>query len=126
MKNLKTQPGCVKNFKISTEFHTDGISFNKAVDWGHTKNEGLHSMLVIGGHYSQVSGKYFFLLQNWWEKRFFIEVSAEYLVSVQAEIIFAIDSVTSIPKEFKCIDSPYVETAVDVGERLDERQMDNV
>ena len=82
-------------------------------------------MLLIGGR-SEVGGhgdvKFFFLLQNWWADRFFIEVSAEYLYSSEATISFVEEEVQEIPEGFVCTNSPYSETCVDTSERMDEME----
>jgi hypothetical protein len=67
-----------------------------------------------------VNGEYFFLLQNWWSKRFFIEVSAEYLASTRAIIVFVNDEVVAIPANFNCINAPCAETCCDTAEKLNE------
>ncbi len=76
-------------------------------------------MLLIGGRKSD-TGEFFFLLQNWWEKRFFIEVTAEYLYSSEAIISFVEEENKDIPSTFVCTNSPYSETTTDTSERLDE------
>ena len=85
---------------------------------------GMHSMLLIGARSEvDVRGdiKYFFLLQNWWTERFFIEVSAEYLYSSEAIISFVEEEVEEIPNKFACTYSSYSETILDTSERMEMR-----
>ena len=75
-------------------------------------------MLLIGTRKTD-DDEYFFLLQNWWEGRFFVEVSADYLYSSEATISFVEEDITEIPTAFACTNSPYSETATDVSERFE-------
>jgi len=110
-------PGLISNFKVSKEFQTSGTSFRALVNLS-TCNEGLHAMLLIGTRKTD-DDEYFFLLQNWWEGRFFVEVSADYLYSSEATISFVEEDITEIPTAFACTNSPYSETATDVRERFE-------
>jgi hypothetical protein len=46
-----------------------------------------HAMVLIGAR-KTASNEYFFLLQDWWKSRYFVEVSGEYLALCEARIIF--------------------------------------
>ena len=126
MDELRSYPALVSNFKVSPEFHeTAGVSFDGTHDLD-TNCKGMHSMLLIGARREvDVGGdiKYFFLLQNWWAERFFIEVSAEYLYSSEAIISFVEEEVMEIPNKFACTYSSYAETIMDTSERMDEMEM---
>jgi hypothetical protein len=74
---------------------------------------GYHSMLIIG--YREEAGQIYFLLQNWWKDRCFMEVSADYLAVVLANIIFVNRSITS-SQQFDLIQAPCALTQVDVPE----------
>lgn len=80
---------------------------------------GMHAMLLIGGRIA-ADGSFYFLMQNWWENRFFIEVSADYLYSSESTISFIEEDIQNIPVAFVCTNSPYLETTIDACERLDE------
>jgi hypothetical protein len=103
---------------VSPEFHASGTSF-AGVQNLSSNNVGLHAMLLIGGRQA-ADGQFYFLLQNWWHDRFFIEVSAEYLYSSEATISFVEEEIKSIPETLLCTNSPYLETTVDASERMDE------
>lgn len=45
-------------------------------------------MLLIGLRKDSNTGKYWFLLQNWWKGRFFIEVEGDYFADSYASIVF--------------------------------------
>jgi hypothetical protein len=74
-------------------------------------------MLLIGAR--EANGSFFFLLQNWWEDKFFVEVSAEYMFSSNALISFVAENIVEIPTTFACTNCPYSETSIDACERLD-------
>jgi hypothetical protein len=114
---LKTKPAIVSEFKIDKNFHQKGLSFNGKIN----NNEviGLHSMLLVGG-LKDNNGKYFFLLQNWWSNRYFIEVSSEYLCSSECKISFISNDITEIPDEFPYVCSSYAETSIDAQETVHE------
>ena len=125
MDELRSHPALVSNFKVSPEFHAAGVSFDGTHDLD-TNCKGMHSMLLVGARsVVDVTGdiKYFFLLQNWWAERFFIEVSAEYLYSSEAIISFVEEDVKEIPNKFVCTYFPYAETIMDTSERMDEMEM---
>ena len=83
----------------------------------HIRNSiPMHSMVLIGAR-KTTSGDYFFLLQNWWEGRYFIEVSGEYLHHCQAEITFVKKAITR-KRELATLlcDALYAETSADASE----------
>lgn len=49
-------------------------------------------MVLIGARKSNDNN--FFLLQNWWDGRYFIEVSGEYMYHCHAKIIFVNKAIT--------------------------------
>lgn len=57
----------------------------------------MHSMVLIGARKSSL-GEYFFLLQNWWEGKYFIEVSGEYMHRCSAITTFAEEDIISSKK----------------------------
>jgi hypothetical protein len=57
------------------------------------KDVERHSMVLIGARKTS-KGEYYFLLQNWWQGRCFIEVSGEYMHHCQAQITFVKKPIT--------------------------------
>jgi hypothetical protein len=83
LENLKAgRPALVSNFQVDSKFEKGGVSFAGQIDY--QSNPESHAMLLIG-HLTKTDGDWF-LLQNWWHKRFFIEVSSTYLASAGATI----------------------------------------
>lgn len=70
----------------------------------------LHAMVLVGMR--NVEGEWRVLMQNWWPRLQLVEVSAEYFISSQAELVFARKQPHRIPKEFERCDSAYAEADV--------------
>lgn len=69
-----------------------------------------HSMLLIGGYTETDTDTVHFLLQNWWEEKYFIQVTAEYLASTECQIAFVIKGKeVAIQEIFECVDAPFAE-----------------
>lgn len=64
--------------------------------------------MVLVGHRKAEDGKQFFLLQNWWCKKQFVEVDKEYLVASGASITFVKTPQSGISSSF-AIGSKYFE-----------------
>ena len=52
-------------------------------------------MVLVGMRKTRV-GEYYFLLQNWWRDRYFIEVSYEYFAACEPDITFVTKKLTEI------------------------------
>lgn len=122
MDRLKSLPALVSNFAVDYAFATAGTSFLS--DTIYRTIEGYHSMVMIGGRKCP-EHKFVFLLQNWWDKRYFIEVSAKYVAS-GASICFVDPAceIRNIPDEYPVILDHYAETDADVGETWNEMQLE--
>ena len=117
------QPALVSTFKVHEDFQfSNSVSFSGSPD---SENEvmrnAMHSMVLIGARKS-LRGKYYFLLQNWWDGKYFVEVSGEYIHNCGAMITFLTkpvtrrDDLTSIQCE-----ALYAETCADACETIYER-----
>ena len=85
-------PGLVSGFLVRKSFDS---SISK--HHGTLENEeplGKHAMVLVG--YRRETGKLFFLLQNWWTKKPYFEVDAEYLAGAQAMIHFVKEKQTQM------------------------------
>jgi hypothetical protein len=70
----------------------------------------MHAMVLVGHRRSD--GKDVYLLQNWWEDKQFVEVSAEYLEACRATVTFVETPQTAIPEEFPATFAEFAETEV--------------
>jgi hypothetical protein len=64
---------------------------------------GRHAMVLIGAREEVIPSKgvkRWFLLQNWWSKKQFVEVSDEYLEACEATVYFVKTRQTEIPSNF--------------------------
>lgn len=112
-------PGLVSNFAAEGSFvESMDVSFLGRDCKPITKKLGEHSMVLVGSCKSN-DGRYVFLLQNFWESRYFIEVSGEYLVKTNASIYFVSREtpIKEIPSQFTGDYIVYAETLLDAGER---------
>lgn len=73
---------------------------------------GTHSMLLIGVRKNEL-GKYYFLLQNWWESKFFIEVSSEYFQYCNGSLTWVNKVITQHAKDLPLYVASYAETCLD-------------
>ena len=78
-------------------------------------------MMLIGARKS-ATGEYFFQLQNWWEGKYFIEFSGEYMSHCDAMITFVKKAITRKLElsTFIC-DALYAETSADAAETCYEK-----
>jgi hypothetical protein len=114
-------PAVVSNFGVHEDF------LDKAVRHHHglpdtTKFHGKHAMVLVGIRVND-SGKVFYLLQNWWKGKQFVEVSREYMVALRASFHFVVTpqkSVSTDRHRFHSGRMRYAETeaTIDLPERL--------
>jgi hypothetical protein len=64
------------------------------------KTIGFHAMVLVGHRYEKCKNKLYFLLQNWWKNKQFIEVDEDYLEISGANITFIKTPQFSIPDQF--------------------------
>jgi len=85
-------PGLVSHFEVHEDFQDSTVHKH----YGEPKGDltGLHAMVLVG-HRTDELGKQYYLLQNFWTGKQFVEVDKEYLENCNANIIF----VTSPQKE---------------------------
>ena len=123
LARVAQSPALVSSFVVHSDFlHSDTVSFSGIPSRGaRASNTSRHSMVLIGGR-KTADGEYFFLLQNWWEGRYFIEVSAGYMHYCQASIRFVTKAIIrkSELSTFLC-DALYAETSTDAPEKCYEQ-----
>ena len=122
--NVRYKPYLVSNFKIYKHFMVKGrYSYNMAdIDTAEERQTHstaalpAHSMLLIGAR-KDAHGQYYFLLQNWWDSKYFIEVSAEYLYYCRANMMYVTKDINSRRADLSVYTyvSPYAETSIDDG-----------
>lgn len=112
VENLITYgPALVSRFSVTDTFRKNEVSFHS-----FTGNViGRHAMVLVG--YRIDESKYYFLLQNWWKSKPFVEVTSEYLASCNVELHFVTNPPNSIPANIILNNSAYVESeGIDVPE----------
>ena len=110
---VSNEPALVSVFTVFPDFKdATKVSFVGLPNFGDSDEK--HSMVLIGARKS-TSGDYFFLLQNWWDTKYFVEVSGDCMYHCGALITFVnvpisrrVDLVTYM--------ASYAETCVDTAE----------
>ena len=115
-------PALVSTFRVFGDFYNSNlVSFSGRPDRKNPRSmDDTHSMVLIGARKSE--GSYFFLLQNWWDGRYFIEVSGEYMYHCEAKITFVNKAITrKLEMTSYLSEALYAETSADASETSYER-----
>lgn len=119
MNKLRSKPALITEFIVEKKFHeSPSTSFKGRVDLAQQK--GMHAMVLVGVRKDPKDGHFWFLLQNWWKGRFFIEVDGEYMATSGCTVIFVMETITVIPSKMPLVSSQYAETNCDCCETLHE------
>jgi len=87
--------GLVAGFKVYSDFSDDNVHHYGS---SHGIFKGHHAMVIVG--HRKDAGNHFYLLQNWWKKKQFIEVDSQYLEQSGATIYFVKTQQTKILDKF--------------------------
>ena len=90
-------PLLVARFMVHEDFMSTETHKHHGEPTGNKK--GLHAMILIGTRTND-EGKKFFLLQNWWKAKQFIEIDEEYLKHSAATLYYVETPQLSIPETF--------------------------
>lgn len=94
--NLKEYgPALVANFKVFPDFENNSIHKHYGSENKGKEDNGGHAMVLVGYKYEE--GKHYFLIQNWWLKKQFLEVDHDYFLSCQAKLFFVETEQEGIP-----------------------------
>jgi hypothetical protein len=104
-----------KNFiegaNICFDYEVEESKFDEYVTANSRDTRVLHSMVLIGAHKEENTGKVWFLLQNCWKGKYICLVSAEYMASCQPTITFVMNNHNvALLEELESVDATYVET----------------
>jgi hypothetical protein len=92
-------PGLVSRFEVHEDFSNSTIHHHNGTHSGTYVSN--HAMALVG--HRSTNGTQYFLLQNWWKKKQFVEVDASYLKHSGASVWFIKTPQTGVPK----INMPY-------------------
>lgn len=108
--NLKEYgPALVSNFKVFPDFENNNQHKHTGSHNKGNPDKGSHAMVLVG--YKVEEGNHFFLMQNWWLKKQFVEVDHDYLLSCQAKLFFVETEQPNIPSEMPRKCGSWMETA---------------
>jgi hypothetical protein len=125
MEYLRTKPILLTSFKVYEDiFDPKSRSFFDFPSSCRQRDEssGSHCMIIIGARVVEEKDgkkKYYFLLQNFWEFRAFVEVSGEYLRKCCAMGITLRREISSIPPESVVLNNFSVAETVDGSSSAD-------
>ncbi|KAJ9464891.1 hypothetical protein DIPPA_26418 [Diplonema papillatum] len=107
--------GLVSTFAVEPAFQqADGTSYDGALT---EKSLGQHAMAVVG--HRKEGNKHYFLLQNWWIEKQFVEVSQDYLASSGASVSFVTKAVSEIPINYPTVSGAYSLETEDLGDHFE-------
>jgi len=108
-------PGLISGFDVYEDFQIP----TKRHYYGNHSGQyvGLHSMALVG-YRKATNGSEYFLLQNWWKSKQFVEVDLSYLYNSNPMIAFVDTPQTSIPSIFSHRTAFFHESRVDKPEGL--------
>lgn len=89
-------PGLVAGFHVYADFLEKDVHKHYQPQAG-SKLIGLHAMVIVGMRVDS-SGQLFYLLQNWWAGKQFVEVSQEYLAFCDPQIHYVVTPQTGVPR----------------------------
>ena len=115
---VRNEPALVSGFTVFPDFNdATKVSFVGLPNFGDSDEK--HSMVLIGARKS-TTGDYFFLLQNWWDTKYFVEVSGDCMYHCGAVITF-VNVPISRRADLVTYTASYAETCVDTAEIYYER-----
>eukprot|EP01125_Pyxidicula_operculata_P006549 TRINITY_DN2261_c0_g1_i4.p1 TRINITY_DN2261_c0_g1~~TRINITY_DN2261_c0_g1_i4.p1 ORF type:complete len:329 (+),score=32.76 TRINITY_DN2261_c0_g1_i4:103-1089(+) len=98
--------GMVSQFEVYEDFTNINVHKHYGNHSGTFK--GLHSMAFVG-YRKDKDGNVFYLLQNWWKKKQFVEIDDEYLRLSGADIYFIETPQTCVPRNYSQQTGKFIE-----------------
>jgi len=106
--------GLVSQFQVFGDFY-DNLTVRNHYGSPFGTYKGLHAMALVG--HRNANGKRYYLLQNWWKTKQFVEIDEDYLKKSGATIYFVETPQIEIPTNFPRVDGRYFELeAIDKAE----------
>jgi hypothetical protein len=102
----------IKNYDVGN-LHTGAFSlaYIAGPNLVDLKKEERHAMVLVGMR--RINNEWSLLLQNWWSKMQFVEVSGKYFLSSDTALTFVLKDQHKIPGIFSRCDSLYAEANVE-------------
>lgn len=109
LKKLAHYPAIISAFTVYSQFLDEPRIYKYHHKLPGEMVRGYHSLLLVGARRDLTSGEYYYLLQNFWEGKYFIEVSGEYLDSVKPAIVmFVTKKISNYPPEYADLTNNYL------------------
>lgn len=100
-------PGLVARFVVHRDFF-DNRAMHHHYGAPQGKVVGLHAMVLVG--FRQEGERSFFLLQNWWKDKQFVELDEVYLAACKPRFSFVVTPQSGVPCTFPTVTGHYFET----------------
>jgi hypothetical protein len=115
--------GLVTRFHVDDNFRLPGeLSYDGQVEIDPNKKAG-HAMVLVGVR-KDLSGNCWILLQNWWTKKQFVEVTLQYLKSSYSVLFFPTQKHTEVRAPLVTTNHMYTEADIDDGGDEDDEWLD--
>lgn len=128
----KGNPALVSCFLIYDDFYNNKFNILCGKPEGKL-HKSSHTLVLIGirkeivtNAYGEEQSQYFYLLQNWWQEQYFVEVDAEYMFYCRPSITFIVKDLTEYAYDKNQLNdispyidfSPYAETCIEMEEEV--------
>lgn len=108
-------PGLITRFKVYSDFLNENVHVHSGLPTGTFI--GDHCMLLVGVKGSGESKT--FLVQNWWRKKQYIQISRSYLIACLPIVYFVHTPQTKIENQYRLVYGCYAESGGVDAEDLD-------
>lgn len=132
MVRLRTRPAILSfvmgsDFRVPGKFSYDGTPSMEAECVQSNYKQILHAVVLVGAR--RTGDRFFFMAQNFWESKQFVEFSDEYLARSEATVTFIkdaapLDLITPLRQRVRCFAGQSVETAPEFGDSEDSDDCD--
>jgi hypothetical protein len=110
----KYGPALIMSFRVHSDFLDEGVLVHSGLPTGPFV--GLHSMLLVGVKGTGESKA--FMVQNWWRKKQFVQVSVSYMLDCMPLLYFVRTPQTEIAERYPVVYGGYAESGgVDAEDR---------
>jgi len=108
LENLAHYPALLSHFPVYNSFVGEPRILQYLTKTPGETIHGYHAMIIVGAR-KDPSGEYYYLLQNWWKGKYFVEVSARYLDSVKpAFATFVLKKVVDYPEVYEGLTNDFL------------------
>ena len=112
----KYGPGLVSHFSAHDDILVDG-RFSFSGEPAGT-DDGKHAMVLVGVRVDTEGGRWF-LIQNWWRKKQFLEIREDYMTWCEVVMVFVLTPQRSTEARFPTVGGSYAEAVEEAACHVD-------